>query len=327
MKNERILYIDYLKVMGLLLVILAHVDCPKIIMQLRNFDVPLLVVLSGYLAAKTYQSGNEVAYYYKRIQRLAIPAWIFLIIFFIVQSIAYRRPSILEVFKAVTFQRDANMVGMLWIIWVYLICAFLIPIIYKVGYSRKVSILLVLIFLIYEIICTITTLSDNRLIYITVITIIPWGGVTYLGFYLDQISQKQRKIIIFISLIIFIICASILKWRTGEFVLTSDYKYPAQLYYLSFAIPIIITLMEVFSRLYLKKNKVINFISSSSLWIYLWHILILYIVKSIIINDELWFLQYIAIICISILITWIQNLIIKFLMQKYNLDFLKVFLG
>ena len=48
MKKNRIIYIDYLKVIGLLLVILAHVECPKYIMQL--WEAHLHWFLLGYSA-------------------------------------------------------------------------------------------------------------------------------------------------------------------------------------------------------------------------------------------------------------------------------------
>lgn len=327
MKKNRIIYIDYLKAIGLLLVILAHVECPKYIMQFRSFDVPLLVVLSGYLASKTYVSGNSKKYYWKRIQRLVIPAWIFLIIFFIVQSVAYSRPTVKNIIKAVTFQRDADMVGMLWVIWVYLICALLIPVIYKIGYNKKSNIIIMCVFVAYELLCMTTDISSNRIIYITLLTIIPWGAITYLGFYLDQITKKQKMIIISLGIIIFLSGVAYFKVRRDMFISTNDYKYPARLYYFSYAIPIIFILIKVFREIPLKNNKLISFISSSSLWIYLWHILVLYVVKSIIVDDRLWILQYAFILSISIIITWIQNVIIKYLISNYKLYFLKVFLG
>lgn len=327
MKKERIVYIDYLKVIGLLLVILAHVNCPKFIMQIRSFDVPLLVVLSGYLASKTFRKSNDIEYYRKRIQRLAFPAWIFLLVFWFVQSLAYAKPSFVDMLKAITFQRDANMVGMLWIIWVYLVCALLIPFIDRIGYSYKNNIIIALIFVIYEFLCMMTKLSANRFAYITLFTVIPWGVLTYFGFYYEHITKKQKKSIVITSLLIFIVSAVSLYMLKGKYISTNDFKYPARLYYFSYAIPMTIVCIEFIKKIRLKSNLLINFISSSSLWIYLWHILVLYVVKSIIVNDKLWILQYLAVLIISIIIAYIQNIVIKFLIDKYKMAFLKVFLG
>lgn len=113
----------------------------------------------------------------------------------------------------------------------------------------------------------------------------------------------------------------------GKYISTNDFKYPARLYYFSYAIPMTIVCIEFIKKIRLKSNLLINFISSSSLWIYLWHILVLYVVKSIIVNDKLWILQYLAVLIISIIIAYIQNIVIKFLIDKYKMTFLKVFLG
>lgn len=326
-KNQRIVYIDYLKVLGLFLVILAHVNCPRYIMQIRNFDVPLLVVLSGYLASKTFVPGNHFKYYWKRIQRLVFPAWIFLVLFFLVQTIAYSTPSLVDVLKGFTFQKDANMVGMLWVIWVYFICALLIPIIYKMGYGVKSNIAVILSLLCFEALCFFTNIEENRIVYITLLTIIPWGALTYFGFYFDKMSSKQKTFLAIANVLIYIISAIGLFVQNGSIVLTSEYKYPARIYYLSYAVPVIILFMCVLKDRKLKSNKFIGFVSGSSLWIYLWHILLLYVVKSIITNDSLWLLQYILILGLSILITYVQNIVVKFFMNKYNWKFLKVFLG
>ena len=44
-------YVDAAKVVGLLCIVMAHVSPPGIVAQLRNFDVPLMVIVSGILAA------------------------------------------------------------------------------------------------------------------------------------------------------------------------------------------------------------------------------------------------------------------------------------
>ena len=55
-KRERgIVFIDYLKALGLLLIILAHTCDNQIILNLRVFDVPLMVVVSGFLAYDSYK--------------------------------------------------------------------------------------------------------------------------------------------------------------------------------------------------------------------------------------------------------------------------------
>ena len=327
LNRKRYIYIDYLKGLGLLLVILAHVNCPSPLMQVRSFDVPLLVFVSGFLASKSYSGHNAKGYYWKRIKRLVFPAWIFLTFFFFVQSIAYTKPSFTDVIKGFTFQRDSQMVGMLWVIWVYLVCALIVPIIKKIGFREHSLIFVFALLFVYEMLCAVTNLSEIRFLYITLFTIVPWGCVTYIGFYYDLMTKTQKRWLLMVFAILFCMGACFLRMKYGHFVPTNDFKYPARLYYLSYAFTIVLILMPKLQNMKLRENRVISFVSKSSLWIYLWHILILYVVKSLIENDNLWLVQYVAIVVLSVVVTLIQNLIVNKMLSKYPIDFLKVFLG
>ena len=326
-KNERIIYLDYIKALGLFCVILAHVNAPGWLLQLRSFDVPLLVFVSGYLASKTTLSLSNIQYYKKRFFRLVVPSWIFLCVFFLIVSLFYKSPKVEEIVKGVFFQRDADMVGMLWIIWVYFACALLIPLIKQIKGSKYCfwGILLALIF--YELLCCFTDLYEYRIIYMTIFTFIPWGIITYFGFYYDSFTRKTKTSLFITFGILFVLIAVAHYFVDNRFVYTYEYKYPPHLYYFSYACLISVVIFELFRKLKLPNNRIINFVSSSSLWIYLWHILILYVVKSFIENDAYWYIQYFLIIIGSCIVTYVQNRIIKLLVKKKGLSFLKVFLG
>ena len=91
MEEKRNVGIDILRVIGILLIILAHVNPPGIIFQLRNFDVVMLVILSGMLSNTSYKkSKGYFKYLVKRFIRLIIPVWIFLIVFFLGNYICYK---------------------------------------------------------------------------------------------------------------------------------------------------------------------------------------------------------------------------------------------
>lgn len=67
--------IDFLRVCGTFLVILAHVKIPKITSEIRTFDVVLLVFISG-MSLKYSQHKQYFLYLKKRIKKLLFPAWI-----------------------------------------------------------------------------------------------------------------------------------------------------------------------------------------------------------------------------------------------------------
>src|SRR4051812_10196060 len=85
--NKRNITIDLLRVAGLLCIILAHVSPPETIFQIRNFDVPLMVMVSGMLFSltnKDEQMFRPLDYVKKRFVRLVIPVWLFLTAFFLI---------------------------------------------------------------------------------------------------------------------------------------------------------------------------------------------------------------------------------------------------
>lgn len=85
--KSRMFSLDLLRVLGLLCIILAHVSPPNIIFQIRNFDVPFMVMISGILFNLTNiekdDKVNIMEYVKKRFVRLVIPVWIFLSILFL----------------------------------------------------------------------------------------------------------------------------------------------------------------------------------------------------------------------------------------------------
>ncbi|HID69714.1 MAG TPA: acyltransferase, partial [Desulfobacterales bacterium] len=75
--------LDFLRFIAISCIILAHMGIPTIIFQARNFDVPLMVLLSGIsfslYSSKSYSSYPS--YLYSRFIRLIIPTWIFLVFY------------------------------------------------------------------------------------------------------------------------------------------------------------------------------------------------------------------------------------------------------
>ena len=324
----RLYHIDRLKVLGLLLVILAHVDLPSWLAQIRTFDVPLLVFVSAYLARRSYKNGNVGGYYRKRFFRLAVPAWIFAVIFWLVQSVILTPPTFTDLLKGITFQRDTNMLGMLWVIWVYIVCALLIPVINRLNSSVKMQGIMLLLFLAFQVLCSYTELAQNRILYCTLFTVIPYGFITYLGFFYSDMKTANKTLLAVGSALIFCVITAVLWYKDGAVFPINDYKYPAQIYFVSYAVPIIVLLFATLPKLdKYKTSRLVQFVSKSSLWIYLWHILVLYTVKMVIENASYWWLQYVLVILLSVLITWVQNKVVDYLIQRYKWNFLTIFKG
>ena len=90
-KNKRDYEVDVLRVLGIFLIILAHTSLKEktntLLFNLRNFDVVLLVFLSGLSSVHSLENvnsmGQYIEYITKRIRRLIIPGFSFITIYYL----------------------------------------------------------------------------------------------------------------------------------------------------------------------------------------------------------------------------------------------------
>lgn len=317
--------IDFLKVLGLLLIILAHTKIPKIASQFRSFDVPLMVIISAILAKKTYNRETTIKYWKKRYFRLVIPTHIFLVSFFIIMFL-FSRENLTYKLMVNSFLLLHNSIGYVWIILVYFMCALLIPIIDKIDITKKnIKIGIVIIYLLYEILVYFKFNFTNNLFYSIFYFIIPYGIITILGYHYDKLTKKN-KLYISISCLIFNIVFMLINLIINQkYVLYTDYKYPPTFYFLSYGVFMSILLIEVVRKRNMGFNKLVNFISQNSLWIYLVHILVLKLLETLLPNIN-WMTQYILIVEITLVMIFMKNLCINVIEKKAKVD-LKILKG
>lgn len=303
-QKSRDLRFDILKMVGLLCIILAHSHPPSFLFQLRNFDVPLMVIVSGalfYLSLRN-KKYRYSTYLQTRIPRLIAPVWLFLSFFFGFNYLLYSILGYTYPFSTkVVLKNFLLMNGMdfdyVWIIRVFVITAIISPLIfnfYEKLSKRNFSIVLTTIYCLYELGYALLeslginqtsnfflNLSEEFLFYS-----IPYGCLCAIGIALPQMNKKLVLRIIIIFSTLFLILAVYHFWVIGEFAQTQIFKYPPRLYYLSYAIAISIGTYLAIDNLLGQNNEILKrfswinqcilFLSSSSLWIYLWHIFWLY---------------------------------------------------
>ena len=131
-------------------------------------------------------------------------------------------------------------------------------------------------------------------------------------YFLKANNKKLICYFIFYSLVCFGI-GYYLYHKTGTFQEVQIMKYPFRLYYLSYGLSASALLIIFFNNDKISNilyNKVVEFISKHSLWIYLWHILVIYLFKQV---EMVWYLRYLVIIAGAISITLVQTLLVKIL--------------
>ncbi len=340
MSFRRIEYIDFLKTLGLLLLILAHVDGPAFLLQLRCFDVPLMVILSGMLARNSYRRYLakkkpehplfDRGYLLKRIVRLLIPTYIFLTIFFIIMATLGKTYTVRDIIYSYLLQSGSRGIGYVWIILVYLLCAFEVPFLYKLSLSSfKVIFCTIFVYITYELMAHYHIGMENFLFYSIFYYAIPYGILTLIGMNYDELPKAPKRMLFLFSMGTFFAILVLFYIKTGAVKNMAIFKYPPRIYFLSYGVFMSILLIEIASRKHLQvyDNKLVTFIGKSTLWIYLWHILFLNLFDWFGVL-KCWWIRFIILVLLSCVVTFVQNAILDML-DKNNMfrSWMSVFRG
>ena len=332
---NRINYIDFLKFIGLTGIIIAHVGAPSWVMMLRSFDVPFMVIISSILASKSFSKYEKshssiIHYYVTRAKRLVLPTWLFLLLYFLLMYITTKKAESIKYYIA-SFGLTRYGIGYVWIILIYLYSAMLIPLFARIKLSIKGIVIVSVTYIIYEIAYYKIGLSDGILknfIDTTFYYIIPYGVLTYLGYNYSSMKKKTKCIIVLISLIVFTSLAIYYYISMGKLQLVEIAKYPPRIYYLSYGIAcsfVLLLLCEKYdNKIYC--NKIMRFISTHSLWIYLWHILVLFVYDKLKLSN-VWFVKLIIVYTISIIVVIVVNKFLDLLEKSHKVSFLKYLRG
>ncbi|MBP3536113.1 MAG: acyltransferase family protein [Muribaculaceae bacterium] len=122
--------IDILRAISMILIVLAHVNAPYVITQLRSFDVPLIVMVSGFCYTGCKKGYGQ--YVIKRLKRIYYPVFKFLLIFlgpFIaLKLLGYNIPWNWNQIFGSFLLLDEPSIGFVWIMRVFLLMALIAPV-------------------------------------------------------------------------------------------------------------------------------------------------------------------------------------------------------
>jgi len=302
MNAERNLNFDVMRLLGVLLIVIAHASPPEWLFQLRNFGTPLLIVASALTYSVIYanKAMDVSAFYKKRLSRLIIPAWIFLSFFFAAFMAASRLLdfpypfSLHEIIFSFNFMSG---IGFVWILKVYIILALITPITLelnkRISSNKLYFFLLATVYLAYEACVYVAAfyLSGGiEKLFNLVIFVAASYSILYLyGYRLIRLKTRDVVIASTASLLIFLMLMGYKFHQNGSFIETQGFKYPPTLYYLSYAFFALNAVYLMCIRLKLDNSKwtpTIVWLSSKSLWIYLWHIMGYYIWEFTMVKPE-----------------------------------------
>lgn len=201
MKPVRDLTLDYLRAIGLLLIILAHVEPPRLFLHIRSFDVILMVIVStisyGCFSKKDKPYREYVI---SRFKWLIFPTWQFILLSAVLFGICdfllgvplHFSPKAILI-GLLTFSG----IGYLWVIRVFLYNAFFNPFLVKVRNfpARKVFGFSIIGIILSQLLLVLSRkIGLEAVAEITVINMLAYSVVAALGFYFYVSDDKFQKI-------------------------------------------------------------------------------------------------------------------------------------
>lgn len=335
--KQRDLSIDYLRFIGISMIILAHVAAPFSLVQFRSFDVPLMIFISGLTSSrKTFP--NYFRYIWTRSKRLLVPVYIFLTALFIIMYLLRSSGVIIENLSLKTVVHTYLLlegIGYVWIIRVFLLIMILTPFLVRFEMTCKSNVLyglacLALMLLNDAILLLQFPLPGGKLLNIFVgefaMYLIGYVPLFMLGLRMRYSDEKVcRRYIWGVS-----VCAAsgVLCYlaNNGLPLAPSAYKYPPQFYFLVYGSLVSVILWCFRDKIanlidFLKLTSAVTFIGQNTIWIYLWHIPFVMLFKETIDN---WFLRYAVIYGCALAVFKLQTLLVRRIAQ-HNVN--KYFLG
>lgn len=278
---ERDRNIDLLRLIGLVMIMLAHVGSTPLIEQLRNFDVPLMVLISGASFAMSRRQESFLHYCIRRLRRLIVPVWIFLTAYFLAWCVLFPSSFPTKYTIATSYSLTSG-IGYVWIIRIFAFIAILSPwiVIVKNKLGRHFLPAFAASMIAYEIILIISrpysSTLPGKIFDLGIIYPFPYYLIFALGHELNKIKPKSIALIALICGAVFGGYASVIASQHGSFIPTEEFKFPPSTYYFSYALlvalPLWILVPTITKRINNSIWKLIEFVSKNSIWIYLWHI-------------------------------------------------------
>lgn len=286
---KRDLRVDILRAIAIVCIVIAHSNPPDLVIELRNFDVTLMVFLLGISFSMSTRSKKPayLDYVKKRFKRLVTPTWIFLTVFFCLFYLIAKIRGDAFYFNWRVILGSYTLIdgiGFVWIMRVFfliaLICPFILTMSEKIKRNDLYFGVLALGYLLYKGLLLIDLQLHGGIekTYSSFIVYgFGYGLIAALGIRFKNLTNKQSLALGLVMLIAYMSCM-----YRYNFASTESYKYPPTLYYLSyglFASILLYKLLEIKSIEAVFDNRFVAFLSRSSVWLYFWHIIFIYVIK------------------------------------------------
>jgi peptidoglycan/LPS O-acetylase OafA/YrhL len=318
---------DLLRALGLFCILLAHSAPPQWLFHLRQFDVPLMVFVSGAVCAlgESAASRSYLAYVGKRVIRLLAPAFVFLTGYFLLAAWLvpgrFDERTILRTFLLV------DGIGYVWVLRVFLLVALLThPLLWlKERCSDRVYLAVILgAYLLHEALwgAFAPIAGHHGVLHYTVFYAIPYGCIFALGLRWPSFSWARAAVWGVAGMLVWSVI-TLWAYRHGDRINMWAYKYPPHFNYLWYAMGACHLLLAFALRLRLPESfrAPVVFLSRASLWIYLWHILALNLAHELTGPVPVawrWLATFLIVAVVSVGLTLLQKMFVSRLLAELS---------
>lgn len=327
--------VDALRFVGITSIFLAHIGPPDALFQLRSFDVPLMVFVSG-LSYSGRQIADYGAFLRKRVLRLLTPLYLFLAAYLLVMYLLSQFDLVAgfstKRIVGTLMLRLQPSIGYVWIFRVFLIVMLLTPLLLRLERAvRRDGLFIALI----AAMCGAQAL------------LVWWLKPLHLGFAVDdwalyaigysipflvgvrlRYADRRRSLLVGGVFAAAMICAAfVMTDMQGTWVKMQPWKYPPRLYFLLWGTTVSVVLWSL--RRYwvrLISCRLVLFIGQNTIWLYLWHIPFAKLVKTSM-AGYWWGFRLLTIYGIALVLCSIQYRIVDALAKRTGSGFLKYLKG
>lgn len=292
-----------------------------IVRELRSFDVPMMVFLSGVsFSMSCGRSSNYWTYIKKRFVRLILPTWIFLLFYHIIIFIVHPDFNVIIGFVTSLFMKTG---WYTWIMRLFFFIALMSPLV--IWINRKTSKIQYMILLLFFLVINeyieniINADGENSNILVIAWMNMPFLMIFSIGSRINRLKSSYIINVAVLAIFAYVLCAVYYYTQEGQYVELGSKKYPPHFYYITYGIGMIFilwiirkSLLNLFENL--KVLPLITFIGRHTMWIYFWHIIFLDRVT----NIHSATLRFSIVIIGAVFLTWIQSLTISKVSASMN---------
>lgn len=249
-----------------------------ILWEYSQVAVPIFIFCSSYLYfSKTAKEHFSFAYFWKRIKRLVMPYYAYLLVLWLYHLLLKQATLSFEnIGKKILFLNSSSR-DLDWLVVLFLYFMILMPLIRLMN--RKPIIIWLYSFL--------SAASAFVLLYIDVpiafrlIMWLPWSLILIITYFIVQHEKKPIFLLLLTmgSFLLYGLSTMILIQNDATLILTEN-KYPPNMFYLSYGIWSMLTLYllhKMYGRYLLAVQPLFDFFSKHSYSIFFIHFLVLYV--------------------------------------------------